>query len=72
VIHGRQKRRRDAVALLGSAESDGLSSLREHGRESSAVRLARASRWVRISIWRALTRAWHLPSSRCHIRLPVQ
>src|SRR5882672_3099612 len=50
VIHRRQKRQRDAVALLGSEESDGLASLREHGLESSAVRLARASRWVRISI----------------------
>jgi len=35
VIHRRRNRRRDALARLGSAESDGLSLVREHRRESS-------------------------------------
>src|SRR5439155_9460984 len=41
-IHRPRNRRRDAVAWLGSEESDGMARVREHGRETSAIQLARA------------------------------
>src|SRR5438093_61358 len=72
VIHRPRNRRCDAIGQLGPAESNGLLRIREQGRETSAIELARAPGKGKPAHPMRSNEGLTAPLRGRHIRVPVQ